>query len=321
MNNINHGSLFTGFGGFDLAAHWNNWNNVFQCEKDRYCKKLLTQNFPLTNLYDNIYEFKAKQYYGTIDIISGGFPCQPFSVAGNRNGKNDDRYLWKEMYRIIREVKPPFVVCENVTGIISMALDDVLSDLENIGYTTEAFVIPACGKNALHKRERVWIISYANYIANYRINGKLPSKSEKKWIQKRQQMELSFKPNSLQFLSNPISIGSNQSKSGNASKLINENGSNRQIVTHANGKLQQKQLLAITNKTENYAPRCDSWWKTEPGMGRVVDGVPHRVDRIKGLGNAIVPQIADEIFKSITTIINETYPKFGIYNDLPTKNI
>jgi len=164
---MNHGSLFSGIGGFDLAAAWMGWNNVFSCEKDEWCNKVLAKNFPNTERHLNIKDFNAKKYNGTIDIISGGFPCQPFSVAGQRKGKADDRYLWEEMLRIINEAKPAFVVGENVTGIIGMALDTVLSDLEAQDYTTETFIIPACSKNAWHRRDRVWIVAYANRIGWY----------------------------------------------------------------------------------------------------------------------------------------------------------
>src|SRR5699024_272093 len=114
--------------------------NVFQCEKDDWCRKVLAKNFPYTDRHEDIKNFNAKKYEGSIDVISGGFPCQPFSVAGNKKGKDDDRYLWEEMLRVIREVKPTYVVGENVPGIVSMALDTVLSDLENEGYTPETFI-------------------------------------------------------------------------------------------------------------------------------------------------------------------------------------
>lgn len=132
-----HGSLFSGIGGFDLAAQWTGWENVFQCEIDNYCQKILTKNFPNVKRFGDIKEFDGTQYTNRIDILSGGFPCQPFSVAGQRKGKEDARHLWPEMFRVIKEIRPTWIVGENVTGIIGLALEQVLSDLESSGYNTE----------------------------------------------------------------------------------------------------------------------------------------------------------------------------------------
>lgn len=161
---LSHGSLFSGIGGFDLAAQWMGWSNIFQVEKDDWCRKVLAKNFPKTERFADIKDFTGYEYTNRIDVISGGFPCQPFSVAGQRKGKDDDRYLWEEMLRVIATIKPTYVVGENVTGIIGLALDTVLSDLEAQDYTTETFIIPACSKNAWHRRDRVWIVAYANSI-------------------------------------------------------------------------------------------------------------------------------------------------------------
>lgn len=270
---LSHGSLFSGIGGFDLAAHWSGWNNIFQVEKDEWCRKVLAKNFPGTKRYEDIKEFNAKKYEGTIDVISGGFPCQPFSVAGKQKGKDDDRYLWEEMLRIISEVKPSFVVGENVTGIIGMALDTVLSDLETEGYTTETFIIPACGKNAWHRRDRVWIVAYSNNCRNSRTSRQNESSCEKKRLQEWHEMEQSGKSSSI----------------WNASNTDNTRC--------------EEQRKPITNGTKFFAPKCSSWWEAEPGMGRVVDGLPNRVDRLKGLGNAIVPQVAYEIFSAIGNVV------------------
>jgi len=160
---MNHGSLFSGIGGFDLAAEWVGWTNVFQVDNDKWCQKILQKNFPNTDKYEDIKEFDGTKYRGTVDIISGGFPCQPFSHAGKRKGEADDRFLWFEMLRIIREVQPQWVVGENVAGLLSMdggkTLETILTSLEDEGYNNEIFVIPACGVGAWHKRERVWIVS------------------------------------------------------------------------------------------------------------------------------------------------------------------
>ena len=274
---LSHGSLFSGIGGFDLAAQWMGWTNVFQCEKDDWCRKVLAKNFPQTERFADIKEFDATKYNGAIDIISGGFPCQPFSVAGKRKGKEDDRYLWEEMLRVIGEVEPTYVVGENVTGIIGLALDTVLSDLEAQGYTTETFIIPACGKNAWHRRDRVWIVAYANSIGRQdeqKENGKSICNGE--W-------------------NNPIE------KQGREQQQC-RTGKSSSVFANTDNTGCEEQRKPITDGKELFAPKCSSWWQTEPAVGRVVDGLPNRVDRLKGLGNAIVPQVAYEIFYAIGTV-------------------
>ena len=160
---ITHAELFAGIGGFSLAAKWKGWENVFAVEIDEWCRNKLKMNFKQADIYGDIKDFKGTKYKGQVDVLSGGFPCQPFSFSGQRKGKGDDRYLWPEMLRVCREVRPRFVVAENVPGIISMELDNVLADLENEGYTCwPPLVIPACAVGADHRRDRVWIVAHTN---------------------------------------------------------------------------------------------------------------------------------------------------------------
>lgn len=160
---LTHGSLFSGIGGFDLAAHWAGMENIFQVEKDRFCLSVLEKHFPKVDKYDEIRNFDGTTYQNDIDIISGGFPCQPFSHAGKKRGYTDDRYLWDEMFRVISTIQPEWVVAENVYGLISnqngMVLEKVLTDLESEGFEVQTFIIPACGKNAPHRRDRTWIVA------------------------------------------------------------------------------------------------------------------------------------------------------------------
>ena len=162
---MRHGSLFSGIGGFDLAAQWMGWENVFQCEKEAFCQRILRFYWPNAKLYGNVREFDARDYRGTIDVLSGGFPCQPFSVAGKRKGTADDRYLWPEMCRVINEVRPRWVVGENVLGLLNwrrgMVFEQVQADLEAAGYEVWAYILPAAGIGAPHRRERVWIVAHA----------------------------------------------------------------------------------------------------------------------------------------------------------------
>ena len=155
---VRHLDLFSGIGGFALAARWVGIETVQFVEIEPYAQKVLNKNFPDIPIHDNIKTFDATKFRG-IDIITGGYPCQPFSQAGKRRGEKDDRHLWPEMFRVIREARPNFVLAENVAGHVSMGLDDVLDDLESEGYTTQALIIPACAKDVKHRRDRVWIVA------------------------------------------------------------------------------------------------------------------------------------------------------------------
>lgn len=160
---MTHASLFSGIGGFDLAAEWAGWTNMFNCEIDPFCRRVLKYHFPNAVQYENIKTTDFTVWRGRINVLTGGFHCQPFSVAGKRKGTDDDRYLWPEMLRAIREIRPRWVVGENVRGFVNwsqgMVLDTVFADLEALGYEVQPFVLPACAVNAPHRRDRVWIVA------------------------------------------------------------------------------------------------------------------------------------------------------------------
>jgi DNA (cytosine-5)-methyltransferase 1 len=165
-------SLFSGIGGIDLAAHWAGMQTVSFCEKEPFPQKVLQKNFPGVPIYDDVCTLTKErlEHDGiigegrTIDIISAGYPCQPFSIAGRRKGEEDDRHLWPEVKRILEEIRPSWFVGENVAGHINMGLDQVLDDLESIDYTTEPIVLPACSVGAFHRRDRVFVLAHSNSI-------------------------------------------------------------------------------------------------------------------------------------------------------------
>ena len=156
-------SLFTGIGGFDLAAETLDWNILFQSEIDDYCIQVLNKRYPNIPKYGNINEIDATKFAGYVDVVAGGFPCQPFSNAGLQQGKEDPRFLWPQMYRVIQECRPNWVIAENVLGLISNAnglvFEQVCTDLEREGYKVQPFVIPAAGKDSFQERKRVWIVA------------------------------------------------------------------------------------------------------------------------------------------------------------------
>lgn len=160
---MKHGSLFSGIGGFDLASEWMGWENVFHCEWNDFGKKVLKYYWPKAISYDDITKTDFTIHRGSIDILTGGFPCQPYSTAGKRLGKEDERHLWPEMLRAIREIQPRWIVGENVLGLVNwnggLVFEEVQADLENEGYEVQPFILPAVSVNAPHRRDRVWFVA------------------------------------------------------------------------------------------------------------------------------------------------------------------
>lgn len=271
---MRHGSLFSGIGGFDLAAEWMGWENVFHCEWNEFNKKILKHYWPDATSYSDITKTDFSIHRGTIDIITGGFPCQPYSAAGKRKGKEDDRHLWPEMLRAIREVQPGWVVGENVPGLLNwnggMVLNEIKVDLEGEGF--EVFppcVLPACGLNANHKRDRLWIVAYSDGIRKRELQT-TSSREEKKKVGN----ENSYRPDGI-------------FKNGITSDTDTSRRQERREQWKSPIQFAQNNRLA-----------------SEPGICRGVDGIPYRVDRLKALGNAIVPQVVFEIFKAIELMLN-----------------
>lgn len=344
---LTHLDLFSGIGGFALAAQWAGFETIGFVEIDPYCQKVLRKHWPDVKIVGDIRDVTEETFAYTesqrinrehgnnrgtegknglrsglpdrsstalpdselcghlhrqvgikpaergeqaqldsesscaigqvaqeeqgqpITLITGGFPCQPFSVAGKRRGKEDDRFLWPEMLRVINAYKPRWVVGENVAGIIRMALDDCISDLENIGYETQAVVIPACAVNAPHRRDRVWIVGY----------------SAREGLQNRGRTQVG-----IAGITQPKSERPDSSRIRLQTLCVSESGR------------QQEQRQSEPNRETWAGTECAGWWTVEPNVGRVANGIPARVDRLKCLGNAIVPQVAYQILKVIAEI-------------------
>ena len=179
---LTHASLFSGIGGFDLAAEWAGWENIFHCEWNPFGQKVLAHHFPNSKSYNDITKTNFSIHRGQIDVLTGGFPCQPYSSAGKRKGKEDERHLWPEMLRAIQEIEPKWIVGENVLGIVNwgggLVFEEVQTDLETKGYEVQAFILPACSQNAPHKRERTWFVAYSNFTRLHKQY--IPTKSNEK---------------------------------------------------------------------------------------------------------------------------------------------
>jgi DNA (cytosine-5)-methyltransferase 1 len=205
---MRHGSLFSGIGGFDLASEWMGWDNVFHCEWNTFGQKVLNYYWPNSITYNDITKTDFTIHRGGIDIITGGFPCQPYSSAGKRLGKEDERHLWPEMLRAIREIQPTWVVGENVLGLVNwdggLVFHEVQADLETQGYEVQPYVLPAASVNAPHRRDRVWFVAYSKSCADSRKSRKLSNEAKEEnggWIEpgtsSEQQVQLSTESSSL----------------------------------------------------------------------------------------------------------------------------
>lgn len=292
---MKHLDLFSGIGGFALAAKWIGLETVAFCERDKYAAGILQQHWPDVPIYDDIRNIK--QRIGC-DIITGGFPCQPFSVAGKQTGTPDDRYLWPEMLRIIAQERPTWVVGENVTGIIGLALDQVLFDLESQGYTARPFVIPAVAVDAPHRRDRVWIVAQSSGVRRGENVSRQPDRASEALENTNSRRE-----GGRQLQRSGEDTGAPQSWSCSSPGRPSQTTS---TVANSCGTGCKEEHPSAESKNSGHSSWCPDPgrpdWPTEPGVGRVAHGIPNRVDRIKALGNAIVPQVAYQIFKAINAI-------------------
>ena len=259
---MNVGSLFSGIGGFDLGLERAGMHINWQVENNEFCNRVLAKHWSAVPRYGDIKTINWQEVE-PVDLVCGGFPCQPFSLAGKRRGKDDDRYLWPEVVRCLDTLRPTWFIGENVPGIINLALDQVCADLDGLGYQVWPVCVPACAVDAPHQRQRIWIIAHTT-----------------EWW--RCPADESFRTGSRgeigdnATISNPLTFG------------------------------QQEQRQSITDDSRRELARVrtkhGARWPSEPVIQRVAHGVPARVDRLKGLGNAVVPQVVEALGRMIVEV-------------------
>lgn len=323
---MTHGSLFSGIGGFDLAAQWMGWENKFHCEWNEFGKRVLNYYWPKAECYGDITKTDFTIWRGRIDVLTGGFPCQPYSAAGKRLGKADERHLWPEMLRAIREIQPRYIVGENVYGLINwnggLVFNEVQTDLEAIGYKIQPVILPACAVNAPHRRERVWFVANR---ANAGVENLRP-----KWENKIYRFENTSNstskrlergmPRNSKLLTKPFKKGAAANTSCIRLQQPHDsrywrNGLENQdsdITANANGFGLRNEINRLRKSGQLDQTGTKHDWKNFPtqspvcggddGLSTGLDGITFpkwRNESIKAYGNAVVPQVAFQIFKAI----------------------
>lgn len=293
---MNHLSLFAGHGGFDLAAEWAGWNNIAHCEINEFCLRILKYYWPNAKTHKDIKSTDFNVYRRLIDIVTGGFPCQPFSTTGKRKGTEDERYLWPEMLRAIGEIQPPWVVGENVSGLVNwdggLVFEQVQADLEAKGYEVIPFLLPAAGIEAPHERERIWFVAYSECYGLER--DKEIKKNNNSGIRKR--MVKGYEPNSL--YDNGIIADTNKKRlSGRLSR-------GKRSISEKEESFQGSEYSRIFTEIIGWdefptqSPICVG----DDGIPPKLDGITFsewRIESIKSTGNSIAPKLALQIFKAI----------------------
>ena len=323
-----HLDLFSGIGGFSLGLEATGaFETVAFCDYDQYCQKVLRKHWPWVTIYDDVKELNSERLsangHTEVDIITGGYPCQPFSIAGRQKGEQDPRHVWPEMFRLVKELRPTWVIGENVSGHIKLGLDTVLENLESEGYATRAFSISASSIGSNHQRERVWIIANTNelgwdnwiynreerQVSNDKERNIEESESERdRRIDRiRQTSEAMEDTRRTQW---PWSFFQNQDEDETRERYANQferSGSAPESDvadtevsdTDSEGLARRWSECELREGQEEGQIGWSQWWQSEPNVGRVANGVPKRVDRLKSLGNSLVPMIPYYIGMSI----------------------
>jgi DNA (cytosine-5)-methyltransferase 1 len=333
---MTHGSLFSGIGGFDYAAEIMGWENVFHCELEPFARRVLNYYWPKSKSYEDIKQTDFTIHRGRIDVLSGGFPCQPFSVAGKRKGTEDERNLWPEMYRAIQEIRPRWVVGENVPGIINwnggLVFEQIHVDLEVEGYEVQSFILPAASVNAPHRRDRVWFIAYTDneghehggFEEDRRPAGKgqgeenkrervcpdvggvgepkSSSDSKNEQIKRPQFEQLENRePGQREF--GRSSRGNDCGNVTDANRKRRESGGGMQPRVCRQAKKDEKRRIDRINHGWKNFPQVEPTFRPRnDGFSAGLDGITlpqWRTESLKAAGNAIVPQVAIELFKTI----------------------
>lgn len=296
--------LFSGIGGFSLGLEAAGMQTSAFCEFDDKARQVLRKNWPTTPIFEDVRtlnkELLDEQGVNDIRLICGGYPCQPFSFAGERRGAEDDRHLWPEMFRLVQELRPAWVIGENVAGHITMGLDQVLADLEAADYSTRSFVIPACAVDAPHRRDRVWTVAHTN------------GESQSDGPINEQRMVANSQRRSRRHSKGIAGRGNEKTE---RSQNPDTTARSSQDVAHSTGERTQRgrsnrQQESFAHARQGIPLRCSattrrSQWLVEPSVGRVADGVPNRSHRLRQLGNAVVPQVVQVIGEMIMQVERE----------------
>jgi len=298
-----HLDLFSGIGGFSLGLEATGaFETVAFCDYDPYCQKVLRKHWPWVTIYDDVKELNNEKLQANghtkIDIITGGYPCQPFSIAGRKKGEQDPRHVWPEMFRLVKELRPTWVIGENVSGHIKLGLDTVLENLESEGYSTRAFSISASSIGANHQRERVWILAHSGCTQH---EGTLFRSQDENETRKENAYQFERPSQTSQFdVADTKSVSSDDRTKYEHTQESDEKGQVRSEVggvssndadTNSERLERRWSQRELRESQEEGQVSWTQWWQSEPNVGRVAHGVPKRVDRLKSLGNSLVPMI------------------------------
>ena len=307
-----HLDLFSGIGGFAIAAQACGYKTIGFCEREPYAQKIIKERFGAVladadarrlrcsgtprdtghasqshqsrpALHPDIFTLNGTDYAG-VDLLTGGFPCQPFSVAGKRRGAEDDRAIWPEMLRVIREAKPTWIIGENVAGIVTMELDNILSDLESLGYSAWPLIVPACAVDAKHRRDRVWIVAHA---ARELQHGRGQSRNGSGQHSDGGEDVAHADESSCQ--------GNERAERGKPKRTEHQQHCGRQLESAICG------MADGLPEGLDRGSRFCQWPEEDYSTPRVTTGMKHRAHRLKGLGNSIVPNVACEIIRAIVS--------------------